>query len=201
MMVSPEEAFEVVLEITCILDELGVRYLVGGSLASSLWGIPRSTQDADLVADLKVEHVEPFTTRLSSSFYLSPERIQSAVQRRSSFNLIHLRTSLKVDLFMLKGDLLSLQEMTRRHALPVPGTLDVRLQVASPEDTVLQKLLWYKEGNSISDQQWSDILGVLKVRRASLDFAYLEEWADRKGIPDLLGRALQDAGIEPFPER
>lgn len=200
-LVSPEEAFQVVLEVTRVLDEIGVPYLVGGSLASSLWGIPRSTQDADLVVDLRVEHVEPFTARLAASFYLSPERVQSAVRRRSSFNLIHLKTSLKVDLFLLKGDLLSLQEMTRRHTLPIPGALDVRLRVASPEDTVLQKLLWYQQGNSTSDRQWNDVLGVLKVRQASLDFAYLQEWADRKEIGDLLERALQDAGIEPSAGR
>jgi hypothetical protein len=196
-LVAPEEAFQVVLEVTRVLDELGVPYLIGGSLASSLWGIPRTTQDADLVVDLRPQHLEAFATQLASTFYLSPERLRDAVRRRSSFNLLHLKTMIKVDLFLLKGDLSSLQEMTRRQAFPVPGSPEIFLQVASPEDIVLQKLHWYRLGNGVSDQQWADVLGVLKVRRASLDLPYLREWAERRAIGDLLKKALQDSGIGP----
>ena len=198
-MIDPEEAFQVVLEVVQIFDGLGVPYLVGGSLASSLWGIPRSTQDADLVADLRSEHVQAFAARAAPSFYVSPERVQAAVRRRSSFNLIHLKTAIKVDIFVLKGDLLSLQEMARRQALPIPGPSEERLQVASPEDIILQKLLWYLEGNSVSDRQWTDVLGVLKMRRKSLDISYLVRWAEQSGIADLLAKALADSGIEPGP--
>jgi hypothetical protein len=196
-LVAPEEAFQVVLEVTRVLDELGVPYLVGGSLASSLWGIPRTTQDADLVVDLRPQHLEAFAKKLAGTFYLSPERLRDAVRRRSSFNLLHLKTMFKVDLFLLKGDLPSVQEMTRRQAFPVSGSPEILLQVASPEDVVLQKLLWYRLGNGVSDQQWADVQGVLKVRRASLDMSYLREWAERRKVGDLLKKALQDSGIGP----
>ena len=195
---TPEEAFKVVLEVARILEELGVPYAVGGSLASSLWGIPRSTQDADLVADLRSQHVQSFVAGVEGAFYVSPERVHHAVGRRSSFNLIHLKTGLKVDVFLFKGDLQSLQEMSRRRIFPL--TSGDRLPVASPEDIVLQKLRWYRLGSGISDRQWNDILGVLKVQRRSLDLPYLKEWAERIEVEDLLEKALQDAGIDPAAE-
>lgn len=198
-MVSPDEALAVVLEVIQILDELGVPYALGGSLASSMYGVPRLTQDADLVADLRAEHVRPFIQKAANLFYLSPERMAHAVTRRSSFNLIHSKTALKVDIFVLKPDPLSREEMTRRRVLPLPDEPQTRLQVASPEDVVLQKLLWFRMGNGISDRQWSDILGVLKIQRTGLDFNYLKKWATREGVEDLLKRAYEDAGISYPP--
>ena len=194
-MVAPEEGFQVVLEVARVLDRLGVPYVVGGSLASSLHGIPRSSQDGDLVADLRAEHVQPFTAAIANLFYVSPERVLQAVQRRSSFNIVHLKTAIKVDIFVLSSEPLSLQEMARRQVLPVPGEPGTTLYVASAEDTVLQKLLWYRKGNMVSDRQWNDILGVLKVQRADLDFNYLKEWAAQTGVDDLLKKALEEAGL------
>lgn len=193
-MVPPEEALKVVLEVTRSLEQLGVPYAVGGSLASSLHGIPRTTQDADLVADLRPAHVQPFVTAISDSFYVSPERVVQAVSRRSSFNLIHNSTGIKVDVFMLKAEPLALQEMIRRQAFPIPGHSGRSLQFTSAEDTVLQKLYWYRRGNLVSKQQWNDVLGVLKVQGKRLDFDYLEEWASRIGVADLLRQAYEDAG-------
>ena len=194
-MIPPDEALKVILEVVRVLEDLQVPYAVGGSLASSMHGIPRSTQDGDLVADLRVEHVRPFLDAVIDTFYVSPERVLQAVQRRSSFNIVHLKTAIKVDIFVLSREPLSLQEMARRQVLPVPGEPGTTLHVASAEDTVLQKLLWYEKGNRVSDRQWNDILGVLKVQRAELDFNYLKEWADHSGVDDLLERAFEEAGI------
>ncbi len=137
---SPDEAFQVLLVVTRVLDELEVPYVVGGSLASSLHGIPRSTQDADLVAALRTDHIQPFIQRLEGTFYLSLESVETAVRRRTSFNLIHLKTMIKVDLFVFSGTPLARQEMARRQTLPIPGEPTSQLQFASPEDTILQKL-------------------------------------------------------------
>lgn len=196
-MVPPEEALRVILEVVRVLEDLRVPYAVGGSLASSLHGIPRSTQDGDLVADLRVEHVKPFVAAVAGSFYVSPERVLQAIQRRSSFNLVHLKTMIKVDIFVLKAEPLSLQEMARRQVLPVPGEPGTTLVVVSAEDTVLQKLLWYQKGNRVSDRQWNDILGVLKVQGARLDFNYLKGWAGRIEVDGLLRQACEDAGVSP----
>ena len=194
-MIPPDDALRVILEVARVLEDLRVPYAVGGSLASSMHGIPRSTQDGDLVADLRAEHVQPFLAAVADTFYVSPERVLQAVQRRSSFNLVHLKTMIKIDVFVLKADPLSLQEMARRQVLPVPGEPGTTLHVASAEDTILQKLLWYENGNRVSDRQWTDVLGVLKVQRADLDFTYLKEWARQAGVEELLAKACEEAGI------
>ncbi len=194
-MIPPDEALKVILEVVRVLEDLQVPYAVGGSLASSMHGIPRSTQDGDLLADLRAEHVPSFLAAVAELFYVSPERVLQAVQRRSSFNIVHLKTAIKVDIFVLSTDPLSLQEMARRQVLPFPGEPGTTLHVASAEDTILQKLLWYEKGNRVSDRQWNDILGVLKVQGSRLDFDYLKEWADRIGVDDLLRRACDDAGV------
>lgn len=195
-MVSPDEAFQVLLEVTRILEDLDVPYVVGGSLASSLHGIPRSTQDADLVAALQAGHIKPFIGRVEGSFYVSPERVEAAVRRRASFNLIHLKTMIKVDLFVFSETPLARQEMARRQVLPIPGEPEAHLHVASPEDTILQKLLWYRRGGGVSERQWNDILGVIKVQGRALDLGYLREWAERSGIEDLLARVFADSGMD-----
>jgi hypothetical protein len=194
-MIPPEEALRTLLEVVRVLEDLQVPYAVGGSLASSLHGIPRSTQDGDLVADLRVEHVQPFVAAVSASFYVSPERVLKAVQRRLSFNLVHLKSMVKVDIFVLRPEPFSLQEMARRQVLPLPGEPGPTLHVASAEDTVLQKLLWYQKGNRVSDRQWNDVLGILKVQGARLDFEYLKEWAGRIEVDGLLRQACEEAGV------
>lgn len=195
-MVSPDEAFQVLLEVTRVLDELEVPYVVGGSLASSLHGIPRSTQDADLVAALRIDHIQSFIGRVEGVFYLSPERVEAAVRRRTSFNLIHLKTMIKVDVFVFSETPLARQEMARRQILSIPGEPTAQLQVASPEDTILQKLLWYRKGGGVSERQWNDILGIIKVQSKSLDLDYLKEWAKRSGIEDLLAQVFADSGMD-----
>lgn len=190
------DALRATFEVARVLEELRIPYLVGGSIASSVHGIPRSTEDADLVADLRPQDVQPFVASLAATFYIDAERVLHAVKRRSSFNMLHHATGIKVDVFLLKGDLFSLQEMNRR-LLISPLDDDAMIPVASPEDIILQKLRWYQLADGTSNQQWNDVLGVIKVQRRSLDLAYLKEWADRIGVEDLLKKALQDSGIEP----
>jgi len=180
----------VVATLARVFDNLGIRYLVGGSLASSLYGIPRATQDVDLVADIEVPHVEPLVSALVGEFYVDMDMIHEAVENRSSFNVIHLATMFKADVFAMRGDAWSREEMTRPRTelLEVSGHR-VAIRFASPEDTLLHKLVWYKLGNRISDRQWSDAVGVLKVQGDSLDRVYLERWAAQLDVADLLLRA------------
>lgn len=188
------EPLVVVAKLARVFDDLQIRYLVGGSVASSLYGIPRATQDVDLVADIKHPHVQPITSALTGEFYVDADMIHEAIQARSSFNVIHLATMFKADVFILKGDSWSREEMTRARAeaFDVPeGKVAVRF--ASPEDTLLHKLVWYKLGNQISDRQWGDILGVLKVQGDLLDREYLDRWAPVLDVADLLERGRQQA--------
>jgi hypothetical protein len=193
------EPLRITLEIARVLDDLGVRYLVGGSLASSLHGIPRSTQDADLVADLQSDHVAPLISRLKDAYYIDDERVRNAVRRRASFNAIHLATMTKVDVFVLKGEPFARQEMARRQRISLPEGDGAVLEVATAEDTILQKLAWFTLGGGTSDQQWSDVLGVLKVQQGKLDIAYLRRWAAEVGVEDLLRKAFAEAGLAGAP--
>lgn len=188
------EAFEASRPLIRVLEDLRVDYLVGGSLASSFHGTPRSTHDVDIVADLRFAHAPLLVLRLQGDYYVDLDRIRQAIRSRSSFNLIYTKTMFKIDVFVMKDDPLAREEMRRRQRVVVGE--DDELELASAEDTVLQKLVWYRIGGETSDRQWDDLLGVLKVRRHDLDFDYLRRWADHVEVTDLLGRALSDSGIE-----
>ena len=184
------EPIAVALQVGQALDALGVAWLVGGSVASSLHGIPRATQDIDLVADLDTSHIAPLVDALQAEFYIDADMIRDAIRRRAAFNLIHLATMTKVDIFILGRDLLSTAEMSRRLHIEIDEQ-GHHLPLASPEDIILQKLDWYRRGEHISERQWRDVLGVLKVRGQDLDLAYLREQATAAGLAELLDSALE----------
>ena len=177
------------------LEELGIPYHIGGSVASSLYGLPRLTIDADLVADIRMEHVRPLVRQLETDYYIDEDMIRDAIRRQSSFNVIHQDTILKVDIFIPKSRLFDQEELYRvQQEVLLEGTRP--FNVASPEGTILNKLEWYRMGGEVSDRQWNDILGVLKVQGTSLDMAYLQRWAANLNVTDLLERALVDAGLK-----
>jgi hypothetical protein len=188
---SLAEPIQVTLEVAAVLDKLGVRYLVGGSLASSVYGIPRSTHDLDLLVELPGSKVDAFVHELSGSFYVDRDMIFDAIRRRATFNIVHLQTMFKVDLFVSdRSELLAL-EMDRRQPIDL-GEPPRRVFVCSPEDIVVQKLDWYRRGGGVSDRQWGDVVGVLKVRGQKLDLAYVRRWCAELGLTELLERALAE---------
>lgn len=178
------------LRVTAVLEALGVDYLVGGSLASSLHGRPRATQDVDLVADLQPEHVAGLVTELREAFYLDEPAIREAVERRSTFNLIHLDTLFKVDVFVAGDDPPTRRELERRQRYRLAAGPAGEVAIASPEDIVIQKLHWYRLGDHVSDRQWGDALNVLEVRGDALDLSYMRDLAKEMNVLDLLERAL-----------
>jgi len=182
---------EVALYVAGILEELDVPYLVGGSLASSLHGIPRATQDADLLADLESDQVSELVARLQGSFYIDARAVDEAVRSRSSFNVIHLETMFKVDVFVAKKDPATRTELARRQRYVLDEAKQQEVVVASAEDIVVQKLLWYKMGGEVSDRQWNDVLGVLKVQGSRLEQVYLRDTARQLGVEALLERAFR----------
>jgi hypothetical protein len=180
----------VVAALVRVFDALEIRYVVGGSFASSIYGIPRATQDVDLVADIRFAQVDPLVEALAKEFYVDADMISDAVRQRASFNVFHLATMFKADVFIRQGDSWSHEEMARARTeeLDVPeGKVAVRF--ASPEDTLLHKLVWYKLGNQVSDRQWGDVLGLLEVQGAALDQQYLDHWAPALDVMELLVRA------------
>lgn len=190
-----DEQASVLVCVTGFLERLEVPYFVAGSYASNVHGFYRATAAADLVADLKLKHVGPFVELLGQEFYLDPVAIREAVTRRASFNVIHFDTSQKVDVFLLKRELFPLAEMDRRQRLRLAPNTAEQVWMASVEDTILAKLDWYRQGGGVSDRQWGDVTGVLKVQGERLDFAYLRQWAKELGVVDLLERAFSDSRL------
>jgi hypothetical protein len=181
-------------ELLSVLDELGIMYFAGGSVASSVHGVPRYTQDIDLVADLKPEQTELLAARLNTSFYADAEQMREAIRHGRSFNVIHFAAGFKIDIFPLGKDAFHAGELARseKRVWEVDAAARVELRVASAEDTILEKLVWYKRGGQVADKQWSDVLGVTTTSR--LDREYLREWAARLGVADLLERLFGEAG-------
>jgi hypothetical protein len=184
------DPLHVALVVADALEQCGLRYLVGGSLASSVSGEPRSTLDVDLVVEMTEDDVAPLVAALGDRFYVDERAVRRAIRARSSVNLIHQGTSTKVDIFVLGGTALDEEQMARRVAVQVASAPDRLLYVYTPEDILLQKLRWYRRGNETSDRQWRDVLGIITVQRDRLDLDYLRRGAGILDVSDLLDRAM-----------
>lgn len=178
------------------LEQLNVPYYIGGSIASSVYGIARATMDVDLVSELKQEHVKFLVTALSKDYFIDENMILDAIKNKSSFNLIHLETMIKIDVFISaerKFDKISLERRKQDKISEESDSIQVFLR--SAEDTILSKLEWYKSGGSVSERQWKDILGIIKVQGELLDEIYLRKWAEELGVKDLLEKALEEGKL------
>jgi hypothetical protein len=187
------EQIAVTLLVTDALEALGAPYAIGGSFASATHGVMRATMDADLVARLRPEHAEPLAQALGEAFYADVEAMRDAIRRRASFNVIHLETMFKVDIFVAKARPFDRAQLSRRQRHQLSEDPERYAYVASPEDNILSKLEWYRMGGGISDRQWRDVLSVLKVQGDRLDLDYLRRMAATLDVLDLLERALKEA--------
>lgn len=185
------DVLDVALLVADALERSGVDYFLGGSLASSFQGEPRATNDIDLVVDLSEANVERFVAALGSAFEVDEEALRRAARERGSWNVIHLPTVTKIDLFFRRDEPFDRSEFSRRERVEVRNGRS--LFVKRAEDTVLRKLLWYRMGGGVSDRQWRDLVEVLRHSEPLLDAAYLEEWAGKLGLAALLAKARQEA--------
>jgi hypothetical protein len=186
-----EDAIDVALRVAQALEGVGARYFVGGSLASSIYGEPRVTNDIDFVIDIGIGKIERFIGLLGTDFEVDVDTLRDAVLHGRSANGFYLPLVLKIDFFGNARGPYDEAEFARSR--PVEVRSGRALMVKSPEDTVLRKLLWYREGGEVSDRQWRDILGVLRAQNGTLDIAYLRDWASRLQLSPLLERAMSEA--------
>jgi hypothetical protein len=189
------DAIAVTLSVTNVLEQLGVPYFIGGSFASTLYGMVRTTQDSDIIADLHVENIPLMVSTLQNEFYVDAEMILDAIIHHSSCNLIHRESMFKVDIFIPRSRNFIKMQFSRARKETLSSNLQMVAYVASPEDTILAKLEWYRMGGEVSERQWRDILGVLKVQGKKVDFNYLQSMALELHVGDLLNRVLNDANI------
>jgi hypothetical protein len=190
---------DLLVALTPVLETLrniGVRYFIGGSVASSAHGVARASVDADVVAELGSAHVAPLVAALRDAYYVPEARVRDAVTRKASFNVIHLETMLKVGVFVSRGRPFDRRAFERARPAPIESGGSVPFPVASAEDIVLAKLEWYRRGGEASDRQWTDVIGVLQASASALDVPYLRQGAIELEIGDLLDRALGEVGLD-----
>lgn len=191
---SQSEIFLALSPVVEAFKKMGINYYIGGSVASSAYGVARATLDVDIVADIKKEHVTELVQLLQKQYYIDGDMILGAIKNSSTCNFIHLATMIKIDVFIKKNDDYSEISANRvvKDSLPDDeGENDFNF--VSPEDIILNKILWYKQGGCQSEKQWNDIIGVLKVQTVHLDHDYLKQWAHFLSISDLLTKVINDS--------
>ncbi|TVQ47247.1 MAG: hypothetical protein EA365_03850 [Gloeocapsa sp. DLM2.Bin57] len=190
-----EDPLWLIQQLSVIFERLNIPYYVSGSVASSLQGEVRFTQSLDLAIDIQPEQGVLLIEALSPDFYISEVAVNEAIQGiTTSFKMIHLQTIEKAAIFISGKDEFSVSKMNRRQLYQVEKSQS-SFYVCSPEDTILQKLLWLKMGQDQSEKQWRDVLGVLKLQRESLDFAYLGLWGERLGVKERLQQGIIQSGL------
>jgi hypothetical protein len=199
---SSPDPIAVAVAFSATLERLGIRYLIGGSLASSVHGEPRSTNDIDVVAEILPAHVTSFLAAVDGEYYVSEEAVHAALTSAArrvpgdSFNLIHLSGAIKVDIFVAGTDPFNAERLRQRERVRVSESPEAYLFVDTAEHSLLRKLEWYRRGGEVSDRQWRDVLAIVRVQGERLDRTRLTMWADALRVADLLGRVLSEANGE-----
>lgn len=193
MIPGPTDPLRIAALVGAVLESLGIAYSIGGSLAGSFAGEPRSTLDIDMVIELDDTKVSALFRALESEFYVDEQSLRRAVKEHATANAIHQPTSLKVDFFIAGGTPLDADLLRRRLPVTVSESDTGRIWVHSPEDILLQKLRWFRRGGELSDRQWRDVIAIVRAQGNRLDRAYLQAGAVRLDVADLLTRAIANA--------
>ena len=173
---------ELLIRVVQTLEKAHIPYMITGSVASSLYGEPRSTHDIDIVIAIKPSSIDEFKRAFPEpGFYLDPTTILDAIKYQSMFNLIHVVEGDKVDFWILTNELFDLSRFQRRQTETLYGEM---VMVSSPEDTIVAKLKWAKLSGG-SEKQFGDALSVYEVQYPNLDLDYLEYWAYQLDIVEL----------------
>ena len=180
-----------------LIEALGrsaIPYLIGGSMASGIHGIYRTSLAVDMLADIHPGQIARFVHELGGEFYADAGMIREARQFERSFNLIHLASSYKFDIFPLSSDPFQQSQFARREIRDIAlGAETLAMPVATAEDTLLMKLAWYRSGGEVSERQWNDVRGIVAVQQQRLDREYLRQWAVYLKVADLVEAALAAA--------
>jgi hypothetical protein len=190
--VDKGEVLSVLFTVCRWSQRSGYAYQEGGSFPSSVHGVPRQTRGIDLVVDLPDAAAPAIERDFSDEFYVDAIQVRRAVREGRSFNLVHLETGLKVGVFFAGETEFDAIEVERSVEVVFDEHSGESVSVKFAEDNVLRKRLWYEQAGRLSDQQWTDVLGVVMLQGESLDCAHLQAWPARLGIGEVLERALTD---------
>ena len=188
-MTPLQDPIEIATDTGSRLDSLGVAWVTGGSIASSVHGEPRSTQDVDMVVALLARHVAPFAKVMGRDYYVDVDAMRIAVTSGESFNAVHFASAIKVDFFVAGDDPFEAERLQRRQRIETPNGV---LYVDTAEHTLLRKLEWYRRGGEVSERQWRDVQAIARIQGERLDLEPLRLWAPRLGVTDLLERVIRE---------
>ena len=154
----------------------------------------------DLIANIRPPQATALAKLLSGEFYMDADAALDALHRDRSFNVIHIATAYKFDIFPLKDSEYYQTQFARRERgeFSLDGVEILQADLATAEDTLLMKFLWYRMGGEVSDRQWNDIRGILAVQKDKLDVEYMQRWAGDLKVDNLLNRALAEADSTGF---
>ena len=184
---------ELLTVVTQTLTNLGIEFMLSGSHASSLQGEARATHDIDLVVRLSLSDVEPlFLAFQDERFYLSKSAMTDAIQKKRMFNLLETTSGEKVDFWVLTDSSFDLSRFSRRQKFDLGESI---VDVSSPEDTIIMKLLWCKQSGG-SEKQFNDVLRIYELQSDLLDDSYLQKWVNELDVKDFWQRVLYEA--QPF---
>jgi hypothetical protein len=189
---SNSQELEILKSLTEVLEQMDISYAIGGSMASSIYGKVRFTQDADITVEPFDNQADKLFEILKPQYYISKEAMYQALMQRRSFNIIHLESAFKIDIFIRKDTAFEKQLITRRRTLKLSDSLEKSFSVISPEDIILLKLQWYCDSGH-SERQWNDVVGILTTQREKLDFHYMRKWSDILGINELLEKVISES--------
>ena len=185
------EQIDLLRRVIVVLEDLGITYMVVGSVASSAYGEPRRTQDIDVVVDLRPDQVKPLCAAFAEDdYYVDSVTAMEAVQRASQFNVIHSGSGTKIDFMIARKDAWGRMQLSRRqkvHALPERDAYFAR-----PEDIIIEKMEYYRQGGS--EKHLRDITGVLKISGEKVDRAYIARWAEQLGLTEVWQAILRRLG-------
>jgi hypothetical protein len=185
---------EIVADVAQRLERLGIRYVVGGSLASSAWGEMRQTNDADIAILIASSELDHLIAAFGDPYFISRDELAEALASPDSFRsaqLTHMDEAFKIHLFLLRAGEYESTELER--ARPVEILPGATVRFAAPENVILAKLRWFMLGNQVSDRQWNDVVTVLEVQAGKLEDRYLDRWARHFGVAELLEDARSQA--------
>ena len=178
----------IAVDVGARLERFGIAWVTGGSIASSMHGEPRATDDVDLVVALRTRHVKSLVRSLALDYYIDEDAVRAAVQAAGSFNAVHFDSSIKADFFVAGDDAFEAERLAHRQRVDMAAGL---LYVDSAEHTILRKLEWYRRGGETSERQWRDVLAIVRLQTDRLDRNRLRHWAEHLGVTDLIRRVLE----------